>query len=792
MTDNWELSNLVALAKLPLVDREAERDVLRRFFGASNASLITLLGPSGVGKSRIITESAQEEGVMLLQHSFSSGTEISTKPLSRILEGSFAAIIRFDDRTALPIALSPKDVRINMLFLSAGFEITRNDNKGFRWFDQFSKAAIKSGISTIWLSNLELCTSEADLELVEILGKWATSKPPAENRLRVIFEVGTLENKNVDPKWRSSLGAHHHIMDVKPFNRELSERLYRAASSGQPPTNLHASTGGIPLHIEFFADARAFDEDLTWIRDEINGLGNEAADVMTAIFVLGEIVTLKDLKCALPGVNVRSALNLLALRGMIEAGPNGTLQFSHPKFAIFLNRTVLSIIERDILAEYINNCSKSGACLQELLKFAFYAERLEDWDALEECALSALPLLFETEDYRTAARIVGVLRLKVPRLAADDDFVALMVELAVLTGMNVDAQDILERFAPKELRSKPLFRLLEAQICYGINQFPRAEDLCRQVILAADATAQDWAAAFALAASSALAQDKVDDARDYAAACQNLSNENAGVLAVQGELLRLMPEFEPLSVAEARLADAAPVPPWDAGRLTIANAKHLHNWGMLKLYKSRGKAGKKEIEAAHGCLTLRRSPYITYTLSTLALFEMLDGHLPASRNMLLNALNLCFEEYDRFTILNNLGALALLDGDIEAGDAFTSEAIQIVNLPENGLTDQAFKYSAFHNLAVVRWRQGRWKDALSSLAMAKVPDGAFWRDRREKRHLYLRDLISKQSPSCPLRRPDTSPDGWIADEFLVNFVTLSFYDFNHNIIGPDNCHYLKR
>jgi class 3 adenylate cyclase len=253
--------------RAPLVGRDSELLVLRRIweetFEANRPRLITLLGPPGIGKSRLAAEFAaeieQDGGRTLLGRSMSygtSGTYLAFRHQVKDLAGIFEndppdlAHQKLDEAVAAVLGSDDADEVAEHLALLIGLRAADVDDRQVLFFSarRFVEGLARQQPTLLVYEDVHWADSSL-LDLVEHLASRVRDVP------LVMLALARPELLDSRPAWGSRLPSYSSI-PLEPLGDEDSRKLARELLRSHGENNadrLAATAEGNPLFIEELA-----------------------------------------------------------------------------------------------------------------------------------------------------------------------------------------------------------------------------------------------------------------------------------------------------------------------------------------------------------------------------------------------------------------------------------------------------------------------------------------------------------------------------------------------------------
>jgi class 3 adenylate cyclase/tetratricopeptide (TPR) repeat protein len=266
----------------PMVGRDAELALLQTAFertiAESDCRLVTLVGPAGIGKSRLATEFSSWIGgraVVATGRCLSYGEGITLWPLAEILR-------ELGGETSLRKALDGDDACeavVATLRGATGAAEARSLEETFWAFRRALQAIARRGPLVVCFEDLHWA-EPAILDLVEYVVAWSSDVPI------LVLALGRPELAEQRPQWIAPR-PDGEALTLQPLSSEATESLLLGASaesalSAETRRHIVAAAEGNPLFVEQMSAMVAEEEGDVSIPPSIQALLTERLDRLGA------------------------------------------------------------------------------------------------------------------------------------------------------------------------------------------------------------------------------------------------------------------------------------------------------------------------------------------------------------------------------------------------------------------------------------------------------------------------------------------------------------------------------
>jgi len=490
------------LGSAPLIGRDRELDLLRSLWGRATDErrphLVTLVGPPGIGKSRLCREFAGFVGSgngrvvrgRCLPYEERSGYQAFgrlVREAAGILGSDPPYIARAKLRARID-ELLPDDERADtlrflLLLLGLGQDDEVRDGRLLFFAARRFVECMSLEQPTVFLFEDLHWADGSELELVTYLGQFVRDAPAA------LIATARPELLDAQPSWGAGLGAQTTI-PLEPLSDDSARLLAGHLAAGVAPDRLVGVAGGNPLFLEELAasvtEFGTTDELPVTVREaiaaRIDAMPHGARDALLAAAVIGRTFWRRVLSTIAPNLDVDDALQTLEARDFVRrdnasqlAGdsqytikhmlirevaystvPRATRRELHAAVARQIEGSLMSDTLSTILAYHWREAGEPSRAIPYLLDAAdrarrswargavidLYtrAEELADEDDLRRrIRLHRGLALVELDEYRAAVEQLSAL---VPELAGADRLAALLGLALAYLWTERDAEEI--------------------------------------------------------------------------------------------------------------------------------------------------------------------------------------------------------------------------------------------------------------------------------------------------------------------------------------------------------------
>jgi class 3 adenylate cyclase/tetratricopeptide (TPR) repeat protein len=331
------------LATTPLVGRDRELEILRsvwsRAVDEQRPHLVTLVGPPGIGKSRLSREFmsslAATGGRVVRGRCLPYEDQVGFQGFARLVRDA-AGILGSDPpgeaRSKLEAkveAVLPEDeradtVRYLLLLLGSGADEVRDGRLLFFAARRFVECMALEQ-PTLFLFEDVHWADASELELLTYLGQFARDAPAA------LLATARPELLDAHPSWGAGLGAQTTI-PLEPLTDDDARSLAGHLATDVDADRLVEVAGGNPLFLEELAASVAEfggDELPVTVREaigaRIDALPSVARDAALSAAVIGRTFWRGVLAAVAPDIDVDEALQTLEARDFVRRDPTSQL-----------------------------------------------------------------------------------------------------------------------------------------------------------------------------------------------------------------------------------------------------------------------------------------------------------------------------------------------------------------------------------------------------------------------------------------------------------------------------------
>lgn len=771
-----------------LFDREAERTLINKFFNENDRYFI-LHGESGTGKSSIVAHTIYK------YYSINQIIGISFKTTRNPEEISYETIslknklhkVYTEERkknfSGLITGLMEKfsSISIGLSGPSFSFPLSLGSIKIDQdYVKQFDKLLYDNSYRLLYISNLELCTNQEDIDILELL--FALAKK-SELRIKILFEIGSLQN-NEQTLFLKKLHSEKKSLHVHPFPESLTQEFYKFYHDENPPVHIFAKTKGNPFYIVHFSkDVKQFDLN-ELVKGKLQLLQSEYLNIVYTLHVIGGQCIFSRLAEYTQKNKHELTLYLeyLQLNEIVQRHDE-TISFVHSFFSIYLNHQKSSFLIQQKIDDLIAllNSKQQDLNDEEILLLITLMDEKSD-DSLIDLCWKYIRDAYQKQSY---AIVIELCKILLKYLKIDEDIRAyypfiLLAQTYILIG---NAQSSVKHFSKQRVFNNPehnyLLSAIRAQLLYQENKFYESIQIIENIVQ----YIQDYhvlAILFGLNTSNYIAIGQLNKAREnYTSAvkfAQNLTDQE-----ISFELLRLSPKIYGWSRGTELLQEFINSP--KSLEYQYTRSKCLHNIGFAKIMETHGEMGYEELMKARSFFELYNMPEITYSITALSIYYLLKNKLDTALGELLDGLNFAHEQYDRFALSTNIGNFYLLKGQLEEALSFYKKALNALNDSIFPLHDPVLRHKANYNLSLIHLLLENYDKAAEHMAEAEIPSTATYLEKRKERNEFLKHKIEIQDPQIILINSEFDEKAWSVTQFNFSIAKLSFYDLNLRILS---------
>lgn len=756
-------------------DREAEKKSLGEFLSGDQKWFLLVQGESGVGKTTIIdTACASQVGRDAYKYfSFKGGNEFGASGLREFLNDLYKLNRGFARKIAPPIQIHGGTIGFSFVVTASTSISKTKTHIDQRYIEQFCKVLFRAGCKVIVLQNLELLNDPDDIAIIDTIVRSKT------NPLKFIFEIGSLRSSRYDMYARFDQHPETATIKLDPFDEGVARAFYVSVHQSPAPIDIMSRTRGLPFFIERRQQTEVWGDDRDAIRTTIKELSLEELRFLALIYVCGGSIRVTSAKKIVTSNTLQDTIESLVFQKIISTN-DGFAQFRHHFYYMYFDE-----IRFDEVIKSIRR--KVCQVLSEAQEHDFHESMLA---ALNAIALGepgfASRIVTETVQrcYRVGA-YGSVVRL---HEAAINEGTSLpyallrtwVAEAYVLLGDGASANEVITSVDSKRADRSTSIReqLIQAQSLYEINEFAQSDLVVRESLLDCSGA---WACvAHGQLTANAIARGDIETAREHYSAAR-IEACAAASFVLEYEVRRLSPKIHDKSVAILELRELEQTTL--AEKCPITFAKCIHNRGVARLMHFRDLDGLHDVQVSRKILEAQNAHTLTYSLAMEALFKIVSHEYDDAETIMLDALNLAINRYERFSLLSNLGATAAIRSDLDSALVRYRDARDALKEGEHPLLDPDLLMNVDYNISLIHAALGDYEAARTMIGGLAEPSTLSFKEASRERVSWLRGLVSQESKPGPLHVRCGASGDWLAREFRCAIASLSFYDFSIDIAG---------
>jgi tetratricopeptide (TPR) repeat protein len=760
----------MAGSEIRLFDRELEKKAVRDFLQRTDKSFLLLTGESGVGKSTLTYAVCMSElGIEgFRRFSFKGGTGLGYASLRDFLSETYKNC-RAGGSLKLPFTINSVTLGFSYVLTASTSFSTKKTKIDSRYIMQFCKVLHEKGYQAIVVQNTELVSEQDDFEII------ATIIDSKHLPLKFIFEFGSLKPSQRTLKSFLENAPTVHRLTIAPFGEDIARTYYGHIHRAPAPSDLMLRTRGLPLLIEQKRPLDYSEEAISAAAASIEALPVEQSRLLALIYVCGGSVRISFVQEILDSGNVDDEVDSLVFKRIIVTR-DGFAQFRHHAFYLYFDE----LAEDDVIFRMRESVCKLAGELRtrpthELIIIGSNAISLGKEKLADGLLQRVLSICFERASFGAIARLFeAASRRGVSIQGAEVRYQ--VAQSYVLLGDGGSAYDVLQSHLAQSDPSVIVNRLVLAQAQYEANLFEASNETIKSVIF--DCSEKLAVVAHGQLASNAIALGSFDAAREHYTVARDIAR-NLGDMFLEFEVIRLSPKIHDKSIAIAELRDVEHT--LLPRRFPLTFAKCMHNRGVARLLRFRDVSGVADIIVAKNIFESYQAHIVTYSLMMQGLIAMIERKYNDAEAIMLDALNLAINRYERFSLLSNLGAISLLTGDVSAAETRFRDAKWALRSGARPLLDPDLVADAEFNLALIAAITGRFAEAKDILDGVAIPSTTSFYTAVQQRLNWLNANIREKRKIIELRVGTSVEPDWLIREFRCALSTLSFYDFSINI-----------
>lgn len=771
-----------------IYDREQQRMYVEEFLDNNSKHLLVVHGESGVGKTVIVNHCIslfleKNNFDLSMVESFHFQENINkVKPLSFI---GYLKVLYKKHRITLASlrnSISGLSMSVNSLFIpTVGVSFKQNDQEiDEDGIDYLFDSMFQRNIQILYISNIELVNNKADFNALKYI------KNKKDIKIKVILELGTLCNSNNDFELNELFVDAETYLEVEKFDEPFTKNLYSFVHKTQPPANIYNITMGNSFFVVHFNSSIKHYSMTSLVESKLISLDHESLKILQYLYILGGQSNINELKFYFDLPHLAYLLDALSMKKILQ-NTNNYYFFYHSFFMLYFNTSTMESLNesRNIIINKL--LQKKNKTTRD---YIIYINQLYDLNnnpsLVAKHGWSIFRYLYKIQSFNLASNILEILLETVDNNQSNYKYIIMAyLQTLILVGQGQKARIISNEFI-KFIQNDILFKFLDAQILYQENRFEGSNRLIMDNIFDLENNHRLRAIILGHSIGNLIAMGKLEDAKNNFAAAMEASIM-AKDIGVEFEITRFASKMQNSWTYGINMYTEA-LSRKEIENFPYTKAKLLHNVGLAKILYTRGKKGYREISEASQYFEKVDSPELTYNINAKAIYAIINFQYNKAIDLLLDAINLCNEQYDRFAIFTNLGNTFLLLNEFKKAEHFFMKALNAVQSSINPLTDPSVIYMSNFNLAVLFSSKEYWnkEKALTFLMKAKVPNSMKYTEEREKKSKLLESQIRNDIKTTVFRNQEFKQESWTVTEFISVLVKLSFYDFNLKIITDED------
>lgn len=766
-----------------IFDRIKQRHKISKFL-QSRYTNIVVFGESGVGKSSVIKSCLFNDNQYLIEqvinYSFLENTEkINNINFILFLKNLYKRFRKNNKK----IKLSSMSVGLNFVgipTISAGFSSSSQDNEiDEDGIDLLLELLHEAGIKILYISNIELASSISDINALEYI------KKSKKIKIKTIYEIGTLVKSDFNHILEKWIKNSNISLEVTNFDEEFSYGLYAFIHrTKKRPINIFSKTKGNSFYIvHYFDNIKHYSID-NIVSTKLSQLSSDAMEAIVYLYALGGESVFKELKYYIQRDNLEYILQILYENKILLLNSD-SLRFYHTFFMQYFNSQNDNMVIYNTRKKIIKRISqKKNFTLKDCLIMINQFYELKNYTEIFKYGWKIFRKLYANQNYVTSLSILDLL------LEADENLqkknikllIMLQLQLLILIGSGQKARIIVIRFIAL-LEKDEIFPLINSQILYQENKFQESNKIVNENIfnLEQNNYLRSIILGHNISNLIAMGQNAQNDFMSAIEAAKTIDDqlvyfEIAKFASKMHESWAFGINFYTQILKENNI-----------NLYPYTKAKILHNLGLAKLLSSHAIDGIDELKQANQYFEKSESPAIVYNLNAIALYNIINFNYEKAKNILLDAINLCTEQYDRFAIFSNLGSINLLEKNFKMAEHFYIKAYNIVYNEICPLRDPSVQYMINFNLAILYLSNSMWNQDKSKKYLEKIyiPESMKYHKQRINKLEMVKNIIFSNRKISNFRTQYNGEKDWTVSEFMMVLVKLHFYDFNLKIIQDD-------
>lgn len=761
-----------------LYDRTVEHERLKSLIADPDIRMLCVTGESGVGKSALVEKSLFTLGLgdSTVSFSFKTVQSKSSPPFVAFLLDLYKQVR--PSLLARYTYLKPKDIKLKFYLADVTFDFMPEALDG-NFFEYLLEHLKRSGTRVLRIENVELCERQEDIKVLNVL---VNIRPP---NVKIVFEMGTLQELPDELKAPLKLcQIEQEPFCLLPLDEGKTHGLFQFLHNEPAPPDVFSRTRGIPLAVEHRANVGDSSYGLAWVKEKLAGLNPSQKYLAYATALIDEPVQLSVLRDVVEIENFESSLHALIEARILRDERKGIV-FRHPSFRHYLLREEnhqLSIsVHKRLMKHLIENLENDG----QALDIVSIASQLNEGVTVRQFGLPLLHEAYATQDpHRILFLVDTLLPWTLPESMERNLLEVLRVQSYCLLSQKEPAIEALRNLKENQVCQEQLgFRLsiLEAMVDTLHHRFEASNQKIADALV--NLAPRDVVVGLAIQIANDVPLQNDDRAREALVSAEAIARQS-GMLDLEEELARLHAKLasEPHVAIEVMRDFLSTHQSWSS---EITRARFIHNLGVQEMLLTRAEQGTDRLREARTIFERHGLNFAAYSAVSQSVAEVADKNFDQAAELLLDGLCLCQEAYDLVSVLNNLGAIRLLQGDYTSSTEFLQRALGAFSADGDPLKDPILLNAVRQNLALSSLKLSDWGSANEHLNASPPISFARGISVREVRQNRISEAIRDKNSNFPLINPAGSKETWMYGDFNVSFLTLSFYDFPFILIAPE-------
>lgn len=763
-----------------IYDRDSERIKIVDFLNSFN-NFMLLEGPSGSGKSTLIhymlEQHLKENEVLqfsLKDNKFSSLEEFFLQTYQK--HRKINIIQKIKDKALPNIAITIGGIVAIGFGQKDNSIVVINDD----FLEQYLRILDKDNIKILYISNLELANKKEQ----EILYKLIETRAVF---VKVILEIGTLNNdKEILKKIKSKVSNQ---IKISHFDSKNTKNLYEFIYNKSAPSSLYAKTDGNSFAIVHFnADNTLVHNIEEIIKNKMDSLEKDLVAFLLYLYLFNGQININLFKKFIALTKIDFTLTCFQLESKeIIVIKNQNIQFKHVFFNRYFEQRPQELLKEYqfkiytfFKKEYKQDNSNNSFLSLELAKLSLKLGLIDDF---KEYSWESLSTSYNQQNYYISLQVAEFLLANKDKINEKTyiwvQFIYIQTSLLLGNGYNLltiieKSLDLFEKYFEQNQ-----INLIISLIYYHQNNFKESIAIVQKLIIdLTEKKSHYLPLALSIQVSNYIAEGKVNKSKDYYTDAFRLFEEYDKESLF--ELKRLAPRIEGFILGQTILEDI--IKNKYIKQYPYLEKKCLHNLAICFLMQGKLDKAKEHFYESYVFFEQNQSPEITYTLNGIALYEIANNNFQKAEEILLDALNLCHEQYDKSTVYNNLGAISMLNGNFNDAYKFCKKAEDALNIGISPLTDPVIRHRIYHNLWLISYELQHSQEVKTYQELAKPPSCLYFKKSRIEKYNVILNEIQQEKQINHYTRMDNDSIEWSVRNFKCSFSKLSFYDFNFKVV----------